>query len=59
MRLQTRAQSKRVIPSLPDGAFCAPATATLEILMGPDETLPGWVDLLLFGGADLTGVFLF
>lgn len=52
-----RTQSKRVIRSLLDGAFQARpvrsralATAMSEILKGPDEMLPGWVDLLLFGG---------
>ena len=59
-RRHTCAQSKRVIPSLLDEAFCTPATATSEILMGPDETLPGWVDLLLFGGGHTSqGCFCF
>ena len=56
-------------PSLLDGALKvqpvrshALATVMSGILMGPDETLPGWVDLLLFRGkwgAHLTGAFLF
>lgn len=68
-RLPLCTLSKRVIPSLLDGALKvwlvrsrALATAMSEIMMGPDETPPGWVDLLPFrgkGGDTSQGCFFF